>query len=70
MKAKRYRESWTEEDWLVEFDERVGIKMDSGIEEKEAEIQARAGLKPLYQRWKAGQAPTTTRRGRAPRREA
>lgn len=61
-----YRDTWTEEDWRAEFDERVGIKMDSHIEEKAAEEQARAELAPLYRKWKHGRAPRVAGRGRRP----
>jgi len=47
-----YRSTWTDDDWKCEFDERVGIKIDSGIDEKEAEKQARDELTPLYKKWK------------------
>jgi hypothetical protein len=62
-----FRETWTEDDWRVEFDERVGIKMDSHIEEKVAEDQARKELAPLYRRWKNGSTPRVTGRGRKPK---
>ncbi|MEA3225067.1 MAG: hypothetical protein U9Q07_03890 [Planctomycetota bacterium] len=47
-----YDDKWTLEDWKIEIDERVGIKMDSGIEESEAMRQTKAELKGRYEQWK------------------
>lgn len=53
---------------MVDFDERVGIKLDSGITEEEAERQARAEMAPQYREWAKGRAPAKTRRGRTPQK--